>query len=864
MGASGIHCARMRLPQGVALAGAIGALALASAGWQDGLTIGAVLLAVWAASRLWVPTASRSQKLMGAACASYALGEAFWLSAQQATGDPNPLGGPSDLFYSVFYGLAAASLLAVLREHAERGIRDALLPAVMSVAGVATVGFRLLVYPVLQERVPDASEVWPAFLYAGGSVVLVTLALGVVFSGRVEPAHANRFAPLLGGMALMAAGDLHYLAQTLLGRYEPTLWADAPWIAALALLGSSEAAFRPEARSSGTHELKRISRSCLIPTLVSALAVAALVVLDLHQYGLITSGVALSALGLVVLGTGYRASEIRRQDRLLQETLSAAARNLQTQVEARTRELAGLVSATRSIHDSLDPDAIAQTSVEQVRDLLQSDSALLWIPPSPSDAPSEARAIWSHVGLGSQELSALNLAATTPASHGPVQLQTRAGDESTTNYLLVPVHLRDHPAGWLGVQRRQRPFSQLEQGLAASIAHTVASALDNARAHQKVLSLAELDAVTGVLNPRSMHDRLARLLAERSPEDSVALLLLDLVNFRQVNAIHGLPAGDAILRRAAQLLTVCIPEGALAGRFGSDEFLVLLPGMGLQNAANVARAIADTLATYGYSVPNGPFLPIPCHIGVAVAPEDGESVNALIGAANWNLSIAKRNDVTVGLATDSRREDRRFLADESFAALDALVAAVDNKDSYTRRHSEEVADYSLWLAEELGCSQETLDLVRMAALLHDVGKIGVPTEILTKPSRLTDAEYDTMKRHPVIGGMLIGAFRGMGRILDGAKYHHERWDGTGYPEGLKGNDIPWLGRLIAVADAFSAMTTNRPYRKGFTVSEAVRRLEEAAGTQLDPFMVDAFIRALVRRGLYRVSARDELRQRKAA
>jgi len=864
MGASGIRSAGMRLPGGVALAGAVGALALASAGWLEGVTVGAVLLALWAACRLWGPPASRQQRLLAAACACYALGEAFWLAAELATGEANPLGGPSDLFYLAFYGLAATSLLGLLRTTSERAMREALPPALMSVAGVAAVGFRLLVYPVLEGPTHPAAEVWPAFGYAGGSLVLVTLALAAVFSRRVEPARANRFAPLLGGMALMAAGDLHYLAETLVGRYQTSFWADGPWLAALALLGLSGTAFRNEARSRESDEAPRVSRSCLIPTLVSALAVAALVALDLHQYGLITSGVAFSALGLVALGTGYRASEIRRQDRLLQETLSAAARNLQSQVEARTRELAGLVSATRSIHDSLNPEAIARTSVEQVRDLLQSDAALLWIPPSPSDAPSEAKATWCHAGLGNQELSALNVVATTPPSEGPVQLQARPDGESATNYLLVPVHLRDHPAGWLGVLRRERPFSQLEQGLAASIAHTVASAMDNARAHQKVLSLAQLDPVTGVLNPRTMHDRLERALAERRPEDSLALLLLDLVNFRQVNAIHGLPAGDAILRRAAQLLTVCIPEGAVAGRFGSDEFLVLLPGVGLQEAANVAEAIAKTLSTYGYSVPNGPFLPIPCHIGVAVAPEDGESVNALLGAANWNLSIAKRNDVTVGLATDSRREDRKFLSDESFAALDALVAAVDNKDSYTRRHSEEVADYCSWLAEELGCSQETLDLVRMAALLHDVGKIGVPTEILTKPGRLTDAEYDTMKRHPVIGGMLIGAFRGMGRILDGAKYHHERWDGTGYPEGLKGNDIPWLGRLIAVADAFSAMTTNRPYRKGFSVSEAVRRLEEAAGTQLDPYMVEAFVRALTRRGLYRVSVRDELRQRRAA
>jgi putative nucleotidyltransferase with HDIG domain len=240
---------------------------------------------------------------------------------------------------------------------------------------------------------------------------------------------------------------------------------------------------------------------------------------------------------------------------------------------------------------------------------------------------------------------------------------------------------------------------------------------------------------------------------------------------------------------------------------------------------------------------------------VAVAPEDELTVNALLGAANWNLSIAKRNDIAVGLTQESRRGDRKFLANESFAALDALVAAVDNKDSYTRRHSEEVADYSIWLAEELGCSAETLDLVRMAALLHDVGKIGVPTEILTKPGRLTEDEYDTMKRHPVIGSTLIGAFRGMDRILDGARYHHERWDGKGYPEGLSGNEIPWLGRLIAVADAFSAMTTNRPYRKGLSFAEAVRRLEEAKGSQLDPFLVDAFVRALQRRGVLRTSHR---------
>ncbi len=853
----------MRLWPALALAGTAGSLMAFVAGWTNGLTLGTVFLAVWAGHRLWSATDAPHLRWMAAACACYAFGDACWLLEGIGTGEENPLGGPSDLFYLGFYGLAAAALLRKLREAAGSGLRDALLPALMSVAGIAAVACRFLVLPAMRHPVLELQEVWPAISFACGSLVLVTLAMAMVFSHRNDRAQAARIAPLLGGMALMAVGDFRYLAETLLDRYEPSFWTDGAWIASLALLGFSAPSFQRQTGRASSEEQTRIPRSCPLPTLLSGMAVSALVALDLHQYGLITSGVAFSALGLVLLGTGYRVSEIRRQDRLVQEALSAAASKLQTQVEARTRELAGLVSATRSIHVSLDPEEIAQTTIAEVRSLLEADAALLWVPPSPADSPGEARAIWHQVGLGSQELSALNVAATTPPAEGPLQLQARA-EGGATNFLLVPVRLRNHPEGWLGVQRRSRAFTQLEQGLAASIAQSVASAMENARAHQKVLSLAELDPVTGILNPRTMHDRLAGMLAERRPEESIALLILDLVNFRQVNAIHGLPAGDAILRRVAQLLTVCVPDGGLVGRFGSDEFLVLLPGKSLSEAADAARAIADTLATYGYSVPNGPFLPIPCHVGVAVAPEDGESVNALIGVANWNLSIAKRNDVTIGLTPESRRDDRKFLADESFAALDALVAAVDNKDSYTRRHSEEVADYSIWLAEELGCSAETLDLVRMAALLHDVGKIGVPTEILTKPGRLTDAEYETMKRHPVIGGMLIGAFRGLGRIMDGAKYHHERWDGKGYPEGLKGNDIPWLGRLIAVADAFSAMTTNRPYRKGLSFTEAARRLEEAAGSQLDPHMVDAFVRALLRRGLCRFTIREQHEHKRAA
>ena len=175
--------------------------------------------------------------------------------------------------------------------------------------------------------------------------------------------------------------------------------------------------------------------------------------------------------------------------------------------------------------------------------------------------------------------------------------------------------------------------------------------------------------------------------------------------------------------------------------------------------------------------------------------------------------------------------------------LNALVTAVDNKDRYTRRHSEDVLAYSLKIAEELGLDSEVQRTVQIAALLHDVGKIGVPDRVLRKPSALTDEEFQAVQQHPVMGAVIVGAVPGFEETLDAVRHHHERFDGGGYPFGLVGHETPFLARLIAVADAFSAMTTDRPYRKGMAREKALGILEEGAGTQWDPECVHALLRA---------------------
>jgi len=255
-------------------------------------------------------------------------------------------------------------------------------------------------------------------------------------------------------------------------------------------------------------------------------------------------------------------------------------------------------------------------------------------------------------------------------------------------------------------------------------------------------------------------------------------------------------------------------------------------------------------------------VPISLSFGIACFPNDGQSRHELLTIADSNLYQAKNSDEGIVFTSESQRTNREFRAEASFEVLDALVTAVDNKDRYTRKHSEDVTEYALWMADELGLSEETMRTLRIGGLLHDVGKIGVPDEILRKPGRLTPEEYEVMKRHPRLGELIVGGIPGMESILDAVRSHHERWDGGGYPDQLRGEQIPFMGRLLAVADAFSAMTTDRPYRKGMDFSVALEEIRANIGTQFDPTMAQAFIAACEKRVVLRPT--EEVPLRKAA
>ncbi|HET9132487.1 MAG TPA: diguanylate cyclase, partial [Terriglobia bacterium] len=373
----------------------------------------------------------------------------------------------------------------------------------------------------------------------------------------------------------------------------------------------------------------------------------------------------------------------------------------------------------------------------------------------------------------------------------------------------------------------------------------------HARQHADALAAADHDSVTNLLNHRAVHQRLDRMFSEtRDGGGTLAIMMVDLNNFKLFNDTYGHVTGDQVLKKVAKVLNEECSSEMLTARYGGDEFMVVLPDASAERAHILATKIRSRLHEEGFNRPSEEgTVPISLSFGIACYPNDGRSRHELLTIADSNLYQAKNSDEGIVFTSESQRANRELRAEASFEVLDALITAVDNKDRYTRKHSEDVTEYALWMAEELGLSEETMRTLRIGGLLHDVGKIGVPDEILRKPGRLSPEEFEVMKRHPRLGELIVGGIPGMESILDAVRSHHERWDGLGYPDQLEGEQIPFMGRLLAVADAFSAMTTDRPYRKGMEFEVALEEIRSNIGTQFDPQMAQAFIQGCEKRGI---------------
>jgi diguanylate cyclase (GGDEF)-like protein len=360
-----------------------------------------------------------------------------------------------------------------------------------------------------------------------------------------------------------------------------------------------------------------------------------------------------------------------------------------------------------------------------------------------------------------------------------------------------------------------------------------------ARPAVEAMRLALTDPVTGLGNTRHFLERLERDL-DRADEEGLplTLCLLDIDDFKRVNDHFGHPSGDGVLVELAGFLR----RGGEAFRLGGDEFALLLSGRSSGQALAVAEAVLERIASHAY--PHG--RAVTASAGIATYPDSGIARAELVRAADRALYEAKslgKDCVRVytpntapRLVGDNVQRDAASLLE----AAQSLVRALATRGIEVSGRGEVVGDVAARIASRMELSAEQVELVRIAGALNDVGKLALPDDVLLKPGPLTEPERHAIERHPEIGYAMLESL-GADPVATWIRHHHERWDGAGYPQRLSGERIPLGARILFVADAFEAMTSDQVWRRRLTVEAALAEIERCAGTQFDSEVVAALV-----------------------
>ena len=367
------------------------------------------------------------------------------------------------------------------------------------------------------------------------------------------------------------------------------------------------------------------------------------------------------------------------------------------------------------------------------------------------------------------------------------------------------------------------------------------------------------DFLTNLSNHRHFHESLeveTKRALQNGTSLSVAMMGLD--DFGQINNIYGHAVGDMRIRSIANKLKTNAREDNIVCRVGGDEFAFIMPDTDSLSAYNVALRLQAGIVEPDDICP----LITNASIGIATLPDHATTREDLVSKADGALYWAKfhgRGQVVVfdpDLVQALGPEQRISLLEEEayFDMVRMLAAAVDARDAYTEQHSRRVASFVVVLATHMGLKETHIRDLETAALLHDVGKIGIPDAILRKPGKLEPAEYEQIKAHPTLGVNILSAIPKQ-ELLPWIESHHERWDGSGYPHGLAGEDIPLEGRIIAICDAYDAMTDDRPYHKALSFEQANQELLRWAGRQFDPQMVKLMLEITADLGAHFMTAK---------
>jgi diguanylate cyclase (GGDEF)-like protein len=343
--------------------------------------------------------------------------------------------------------------------------------------------------------------------------------------------------------------------------------------------------------------------------------------------------------------------------------------------------------------------------------------------------------------------------------------------------------------------------------------------LENVRMLRRSARDATIDSLSGLPNRRALMDDLGQALERAREGHTCTLAFFDLNGFKRYNDSFGHAAGDALLARIGAALSKSVADHGRAYRLGGDEFCVLLDGRFARHDRVVAAAVAAL-------VERGSAFTVGASVGLAVVPDDALTSGAALQLADERMYADK--------ASSSSRAQAR----------DVLMQLLSERTPGLHEHVTSVGALANAIGVDMQLEPEELDVLLRAAELHDIGKLAVPDEILDKPGRLTASEWEFMHQHPVIGERILSAAPALGPVAKLVRSSHERWDGTGYPDGLAGTEIPLGARIVSVCDAFEAITSDRVYQRARSYAEAVAELRRGAGTQFDPAVVDAVCRHL--------------------
>ena len=452
--------------------------------------------------------------------------------------------------------------------------------------------------------------------------------------------------------------------------------------------------------------------------------------------------------------------------------------------------------------------------------------------------------------------------------------------------LSLPLKYRDELMGVLSLEsKRTYAFSPHDVLTLRTLADQLAVALHNAHAYQMALEQAITDGLTGLKTPRFFMEALDREWRHSTRAgQTFSVIMMDLDGFKQVNDRHGHLEGDKVLTAVASLLNDRVRQSNVVARYGGDEFAILLPEERTGQAETLAERLRSSIESDRYLAAHG----VTASFGIAAFPLHGPTQEEILRVADSGMYLAKHhqgNSVRVAsLSATSAQADwesklleaylgvtmkRMFSTGpevfehylerfqnvtlkgkgEAPSLLDivtALAFAIDAKDHYTQGHSQSVSRIAAQIARQMGLSDSVIEEVRLGGILHDIGKIGVPESVLNKTSRLTAEEFELMQTHTILGEKILEPIKvkAIERIRGMVRNHHEFVDGTGYPDRLKGEEIPLGARIIAVADCFDTIISERAYKPGRTIDQALEELRRCSGTQFDTNIVENLARSL--------------------